>query len=58
MAFCSDLEGLRGSILHCSPFPSIDSVVSELLAKETRIKSHSEKGIFFYSKSFCVGSTF
>ena len=25
----SDFEGLRGSILHRSPLPSIDSVVSE-----------------------------
>jgi len=33
-ALRSDFEGLRGSILHRSPLPSVDSVVSELLAEE------------------------
>jgi hypothetical protein len=33
-ALRSDFEGLRGSIMHHSPLPSIDSVVSELLAEE------------------------
>ena len=46
MALRSDYEGLRGSILHLSPLPSVDSVVSELLAEEIRLKSYSEKGIF------------
>ena len=32
MALRSDFEGLRGSILHRSPLPPFDSVVSELLA--------------------------
>jgi len=45
----SDFERLRGSILHRSPLPSIDSVVSELLAKEIRLQSYSEKGILFAS---------
>ena len=45
MALRIDFEGLRGSILHRSRLPSIDSVVSELLAEETRLKSHFEKGI-------------
>ena len=44
MALRTDFEGLRGSILHRSPLPSIDSVVSELLVEETCLKSHSEKG--------------
>ena len=44
IALRGDLEGVRGSVLHRSPLPSIDSVVSELLAEETRLKSHSEKG--------------
>lgn len=44
-ALRSDFEGLRGSILHRSPLPSVDSVVSELLAEEIRLKSYSEKGI-------------
>jgi hypothetical protein len=44
-ALRSDFEGLRGSILHRSPLPSVDSVVSELLAEEIRLQSYSEKGI-------------
>jgi hypothetical protein len=45
IALHSDFEGLRGSILHCSPLPSVDSVVSELLAEEIHLQSYSEKGI-------------
>jgi hypothetical protein len=41
----SDFEGLRGSILHRSPLPSVDSVISELLAEEIHLQSYSEKGI-------------
>jgi hypothetical protein len=45
----NDFEGLHGSVLHHTPLPSVDSVVGELLADETRLKSqsnlHSEKGI-------------
>jgi hypothetical protein len=33
-ALRSDFKGLRGSILHRSPLPSVDSVVSELLAED------------------------
>jgi hypothetical protein len=44
-ALRSDFEGLRGSILHRSPLPSVDSVVSELLVEEIRLQSYSEKGI-------------
>ncbi|KAL9340353.1 hypothetical protein Peur_066572 [Populus x canadensis] len=33
-ALRSDFEGLRGSILHRTPLPSVDSIVSELLAEE------------------------
>ena len=47
MALHNDFEGLRDSILHCSPLPSVNSIVSELLAKEIRLKSHSEKGILY-----------
>jgi len=36
-ALRSDFKGLRGSILHRSPLPSIDSVFSELLAEEIRL---------------------
>ncbi|KAE9596296.1 putative transcription factor interactor and regulator CCHC(Zn) family [Lupinus albus] len=45
MALRNDFEGLRGSILHRTPLPSVDSVVNELLAEKVRLKSHSEKGI-------------
>jgi len=44
-ALRNDFEGLRGSILHRSPLPFVDSVVSELLAEEIRLQSYSEKGI-------------
>ncbi|GKE12709.1 hypothetical protein Tco_1416260, partial [Tanacetum coccineum] len=36
---------MRGSILHRNPLPSVDSVVSELLAEEVRLKSHDDKKI-------------
>ena len=54
MALHSDFEGLRGSILHRSPLPSIESIVSELLAKEIRLKSHFEKGIQYASIPFVL----
>ena len=44
-ALSSDFEGLRVSILNCSPLSSVDLVVSELLVEEIRLKSFSEKGI-------------
>ena len=44
-ALRSDFERLRGSILHRSPLPSVDSIVSELLAEEICLQSYSEKGI-------------
>ena len=47
MALCSDFEGFRGSVLHRSPLLSIDSIVSELFAEETRFKSYFEKGIIY-----------
>jgi hypothetical protein len=40
-----DFEGLRGSILHHSPLSSVNSIVSELLAKEICLQSYFEKGI-------------
>ena len=42
MALHSHFEGLRGSILHRSPLPPFDSVVSEFLAEEIRLKFHHE----------------
>ena len=44
-ALHSDFEGFRGSILHRSPLPFVDSVVSELLAEEICLQSYSEKEI-------------
>ncbi|KAI3822076.1 hypothetical protein L1987_09657 [Smallanthus sonchifolius] len=44
MALRSDFEGLRGTILHRSPLPTVDSVVHELIAEETRLKSQVDKG--------------
>ncbi|KAI3493452.1 hypothetical protein L1887_41842 [Cichorium endivia] len=44
MALRSDFEGLRGSILHSTPLPTVDSLVHELIAEETRIKSQADKG--------------
>ncbi|XP_074566109.1 uncharacterized protein LOC141822675 isoform X1 [Curcuma longa] len=47
MALRDDFEGLRGTILHRHPLPSVDDVVNELLAEEIRLKSTSgsDKGI-------------
>uniref|UniRef100_A0A5B7BTX9 Retrotransposon Copia-like N-terminal domain-containing protein n=1 Tax=Davidia involucrata TaxID=16924 RepID=A0A5B7BTX9_DAVIN len=45
MALRDDFEGLRGSILHRSPLPSVDSVVNELLAEEVRFKVLPGKGL-------------
>ena len=53
MALRSDFEGLRGSILHRTPLPSVDSVVSELVAEETRLKSLAGE-IFLPSSSTSV----
>lgn len=44
-----DFEGLYGSILHCSPHSSIDSVVSELLANEIHLTSQARKEILLLS---------
>ncbi|XP_045795561.1 uncharacterized protein LOC123890064 [Trifolium pratense] len=41
MALRDEFEALRGSILHRTPLPNVDSVVNELLAEEIRLKSHS-----------------
>ncbi|XP_073221550.1 uncharacterized protein [Cicer arietinum] len=41
MALRDDFEGIRGSVLHRSPLPDVESVVSELLAEEIRLKTHS-----------------
>ncbi|OMO83306.1 Integrase, catalytic core [Corchorus capsularis] len=39
MALRNEFEQLRGSILHRSPLPTVHSVVSELIAEETRLKT-------------------
>lgn len=41
MALRDDFEGLRGNILHRTPHPPVDAVVSELLAEETRLKTQA-----------------
>jgi hypothetical protein len=53
-AFRSDFEELKGSILHHSPLPYVDSVVSELLAEEIRLQSYSEKKILSASNPFVL----
>ncbi|GJV26184.1 hypothetical protein Tco_1378879 [Tanacetum coccineum] len=53
MALRHDFEGLRGSILHREPLPSVDSVVSELLAEEIRLKSLDDHKIKGHWKSEC-----
>ena len=40
--------------MHRSLFPYVDSIVSELLAEETRLKSHSEKGILSNPNPFVL----
>ncbi|PWA75926.1 hypothetical protein CTI12_AA210260 [Artemisia annua] len=45
MALHHEFEGLRGSILHRDPLPSVDSLVSELLAEEIRLKSLDDQKI-------------
>ena len=56
-ALSSDFEGLRVSILHCSPLSSVDLVVSELLVEEIRLKSFSEKGIISTSNPSMLAVT-
>jgi hypothetical protein len=53
-ALRSDFKGLRGSILHRSPLPFVDSVVSELLAEEICLQSYSEKRILSASNPFIL----
>ncbi|KAG6475385.1 hypothetical protein ZIOFF_064603 [Zingiber officinale] len=43
MALRDDFEGLRGTILHHSPLPSVDLVVHEFLAEEIHLKSQVDK---------------
>ena len=44
MALRSDFKGLHRSILNHTPLTTVDSVVHELIAEETHIKSHADKG--------------
>lgn len=43
MALYDDFEGLHGSILHRSPLPLVDLMISELLVDEIRHKSQLKK---------------
>ena len=45
MALRPEYENCRSSILHRTPLPSVDSVIHELLAEETRLKIQSVKEI-------------
>lgn len=51
MALHDNFEGLRSLILYRSPLPSIDSVVSELMAKKVRLQSYSKKKIIYTSNA-------
>lgn len=37
IALRSDFEEVRGSALHCTLLPSIDSLVSEIMVEKTRL---------------------
>ena len=54
MALHSDFEELHGTILHPNPFPSVDSMVSELLANEICLKSQVGKCILSISHTFVL----
>ena len=54
MALHDNFEGLRSLILYRSPLPSIDSVVSELMAKKVRLQSYSKKKIIYTSNYYVL----
>ena len=37
MSLHKDFEPIRGQLLNCSPAPSLDTVVNELIREETRL---------------------
>ena len=45
----NDFKGLRGSIFHHSPLPSIDSNVNKLLAEEIHLQSYFKKEMLYAS---------
>lgn len=45
MTFCDEFENIHIFLLGCSPLPTISIVLSELLAKETRLKSISSTNV-------------
>ena len=47
MVLRDDFEGIRATILHRSPLPSVDSVVNELLAEES-LTAEPRKALLFY----------
>jgi hypothetical protein len=53
-ALCSDFEVLRGSILHSSPLPFVDSIVIELLAEEICLQSYYKKKILSALNPFVI----
>ena len=44
MSFRPEFEYCRASNLYRNPLPNVDSVIHELLAEETRLKTHFDKG--------------
>lgn len=58
MALRDDFEGLRGSILHRNPLPSVDSVVHELLAEEVRLKTQFGKEILTDTNPSVLAASF
>jgi hypothetical protein len=58
MALHNEFKRLKGLILHHSPFLSIDSVVSELLAEEIRLQSYFEKGIISTFNPYLLAISF
>ena len=54
MPLHSDFEALYGIILHRNPLPFVESMVSELLAKEICLKFQVRKGIVSISHTFVL----
>ncbi|GJS33718.1 hypothetical protein Tco_0532100 [Tanacetum coccineum] len=45
MALHHDFKGLRGLVMHLDPLPSVDSVMSDLLAEDILLKSYDDMKI-------------
>jgi hypothetical protein len=40
MGVLDDFESVRNQLLNCSPLPTVNQVVNDLVREETRLKSH------------------